>query len=347
MSTTKSYAAQSSTSNLEPWELERRTPGPNDVAFDILFCGVCHSDIHQIKNEWGNSVFPMVPGHEIVGKVTSVGSHVTKHKVGDTVGIGCLVDSCRICENCEQGQEQYCLNGNSATYNSYEQDKVTPTYGGYSKSIVAHEDFILSISDKLPLSAVAPLLCAGITTYSPLKHWKVGKGHKVAVAGLGGLGHMAVKFAVSFGAEVTVLSTSASKEDDAKKLGAQKFVVTKNADELKAVTGYFDFILDTISAEHDYATYLGLLKTNGVQICVGAPPTPAAIHVFNLIGGRKSLAGSLIGGLPQTQEMLNYCAEHNIVSDIEMIDIKDIHASYERMLKGDVKYRFVIDMATL
>ncbi len=347
MPVTKSYAVQSVTSNLAPWELERRSPGPNDVEFDILFCGVCHSDIHQIKNEWGNSVFPMVPGHEIVGKVTSVGTNVTKYKVGDTVGVGCLVDSCRTCENCEQGQEQYCINGNSGTYNSYEQDKITPTYGGYSKSIVVHEDFALRISDKLPLNAVAPLLCAGITTYSPLRHWKVGKGHKVAVAGLGGLGHMAVKFAVAFGAEVTVLSTSASKEEDAKKLGAHKFVVTKNADELASVKGHFDFIIDTISAEHDYGTFLGLLKMNGVQICVGAPPTAAGIHIFSLIGGRKSLAGSGIGGLPETQEMLDYCAEHNIVSDIEMIDIKDIHASYERMLKGDVKYRFVIDMATL
>ncbi len=244
-------------------------------------------------------------------------------------------------------QEQYCSKGHSATYNGYEQDKATPTYGGYSKSIVVNEDFVLHVSDKLSLDAVAPLLCAGITTYSPLRYWKVGKGHKVAVAGLGGLGHMAVKFAVSFGAEVTVLSTSANKEADAKKLGAHKFVVTKNADELKSVTGYFDFIVDTISAPHDYASYLSLLKTNGVQICVGAPPTPAEVHVFNLIGGRKSLAGSLVGGLPETQEMLDYCAEHNIVSDIELINIKDIDASYERMLKGDVKYRFVIDMATL
>ncbi len=347
MSITKSYAVQNSASDLAPWQCERREPGPKDVAFDILFCGVCHSDLHQIKNEWGNSIFPMVPGHEIVGKVTSVGNEVSKYKVGDTVGVGCFVDSCRTCDNCKDGQEQYCNNGNSNTYNSYEQDKKTPTYGGYSKSIVVNEDFVLSVSDKLPLNAVAPLLCAGITTYSPLRHWKVGKGHKVAVAGLGGLGHMAVKFAVSFGAEVTVLSTSSNKEEDAKKLGAHKFVATKNADELKAVTGYFDFIIDTISAEHDYATYLSLLKTNGVQICVGAPPTAAAIHVFNLIGGRKSLAGSLVGGLPETQEMLDYCAAHNIVSDIEMIDIKDIHPSYERMLKGDVKYRFVIDMATL
>ena len=347
MATTKSYAVQNSESNLAEWQLERREPGAKDVEFDILFCGVCHSDLHQIKNEWGGSIFPMVPGHEIVGKVTRIGSEVSKFKVGDAVGVGCFVDSCRTCENCKDGQEQYCSNGNSSTYNSYEQDKKTPTYGGYSKSIVVNEDFVLSVSDKLPLNAVAPLLCAGITTYSPLKHWKVGKGHKVAVAGLGGLGHMAVKFAVSFGAEVTVLSTSSSKEADAKKLGAHNFVVTKNAEELKAVAGYFDFIIDTISADHDYATYLGLLKTNGVQICVGAPPTPAAVHVFNLIGGRKSLAGSLVGGLPETQEMLNYCAEHNIVSDIEMIDIKDVHKSYERMLKGDVKYRFVIDMATL
>ncbi len=347
MPVTKSYAVQNNTSPLAPWDLNRREPGDKDVQFDILFCGVCHSDIHQVKNEWGGSVYPMVPGHEIVGKVVKVGKGVTKFKVGDTVGVGCFVDSCRVCDNCKEGQEQYCSKGHSATYNGYEQDKVTPTYGGYSKSIVVNEDFVLQVSDKLSLDAVAPLLCAGITTYSPLRYWKVGKGHKVAVAGLGGLGHMAVKFAVSFGAEVTVLSTSANKEADAKKLGAHKFVVTKNPDELKSVTGYFDFIIDTISAPHDYASYLSLLKTNGVQICVGAPPTPAEIHVFNLIGGRKSLAGSLVGGLPETQEMLDYCAEHNLVSDIELINIKDIDASYERMLKGDVKYRFVIDMATL
>ncbi len=347
MPVTKSYAVQNATSPLAPWDLQRREPGDKDVQFDIQFCGVCHSDIHQVKNEWGGSVYPMVPGHEIVGKVVKVGKEVTKFKVGDTVGVGCFVDSCLVCDNCKEGQEQYCSKGNSATYNGYEQDKVTPTYGGYSKSIVVNEDFVLHVSDKLSLDAVAPLLCAGITTYSPLRYWKVGKGHKVAVAGLGGLGHMAVKFAVSFGAEVTVLSTSANKEADAKKLGAHKFVVTKNPDELKSVTGYFDFIIDTISAPHDYASYLSLLKTNGVQICVGAPPTPAEVHVFNLIGGRKSLAGSLVGGLPETQEMLDYCAEYNIVSDIELINVKDIDASYERMLKGDVKYRFVIDMATL
>lgn len=347
MPLTKSYAVQSKTSPFASWNLQRREPGDKDVQFDIHFCGVCHSDLHQVKNEWGGSVYPMVPGHEIVGKVVKVGKEVTKFKVGDTVGVGCFVDSCRVCDNCKEGQEQYCRNGYSATYNGYEQDKLTPTYGGYSKSIVVNEDFVLHVSDKLSLDAVAPLLCAGITTYSPLRYWKVGKGHKVAIAGLGGLGHMAVKFAVSFGAEVTVLSTSANKEEDAKKLGAHKFVVTKNPDEINSITGYFDFIIDTISAPHDYATYLSFLKTNGVQICVGAPPSPAEIHVLNLIGDRKSLAGSLVGGLPETQEMLNYCAEHNIVSDIELINIRDIESSYERMLKGDVKYRFVIDMATL
>jgi uncharacterized zinc-type alcohol dehydrogenase-like protein len=267
--------------------------------------------------------------------------------VGETAGVGCLVDSCRECDNCKQGLEQFCTNGHSQTYNGIEQDKKTPTYGGYSNTIVVHEDFVLHISDKLPLEGVAPLLCAGITTYSPLRHWKVGKGHKVAILGLGGLGHMAVKFASSFGAEVTMLSTSASKEADAKKLGAQKFVLTTDKESLNAVMGYFDFILDTVSAPHDYNLYLSLLKTDGVHICVGAPPAPTEIMGFNLIMGRKSLVGSLIGGLPETQEMLDYCAEHNIISDVEVIDIKYIDKAYDRMLKGDVHYRFVIDMATL
>jgi uncharacterized zinc-type alcohol dehydrogenase-like protein len=289
----------------------------------------------------------MVPGHEIVGKVIKVGSHVKKFKIGDLAGTGCLVDSCRTCENCQEGLEQFCLNGMTGTYNSLEQDGKTPTYGGYSKTIVVHEDFVLHVSDKLPLEAVAPLLCAGITTYSPLRHWKVGKGHKLAVLGLGGLGHMAVKFGVSFGAEVTVLSTSPAKEADAKKLGAHKFVVTNDEAQMKAIAGYFDFILDTVSAPHDLNAYLALLRVNGVHICVGVPPTPYQLHAFSLIGGRRSLAGSLIGGLPETQEMLDYCAEHNIVSDIELIDIKDIDAAFERMVKGDVRYRFVIDIATL
>jgi len=347
MTTAKAYAVQTKTSPLEPWSFERRDVGAHDVQFEILFCGVCHSDIHQARDEWGGSKYPMVPGHEIVGRVAKVGPHVKKFKAGDLVGVGCLVDSCRTCDNCKEGLEQYCLNGGSGTYNGFEQDKKTPTYGGYSNVIVVHEDFVLRVSDKLPLKAVAPLLCAGITTYSPLRHWKIGKGHKLAVAGLGGLGHMAVKFGVSFGAEVTMLSTSKSKEADAKKLGAHHFLLMSDADAVKKATGTFDFILDTIAAEHDYNKYLALLKTSGTHICVGAPPTPAQIRMFTLIGRRKSLAGSAIGGLPETQEMLDYCAEHNIVSDIEVIDIKDINTAYERMIKGDVKYRFVIDMATL
>jgi len=343
----KGYAAQSPTTDLALWDFERREVGPHDVQFDIQFCGVCHSDLHQIKNDWFPGIFPMVPGHEIVGRVVKVGSHVTKFKVGDIAGTGCMVDSCRVCENCKDDLEQYCLNGNSGTYNSVEQDKKTPTYGGYSNSIVVSEDFVLHVPENLDLAAAAPLLCAGITTYSPLKHWKVGKGHKLAVLGLGGLGHMGVKFGVAFGAEVTVLSTSPSKEEDAKKLGAHHFVVTSDPEQIKAAKGTFDFILDTVSAEHDFNMYLSLLRTNGVMMCVGAPSNPAEISAFSLLGGRKSVAGSGIGGILETQEMLDFCGEHNIVSDIEMIDIKDIDSAYARMLKGDVRYRFVIDIATL
>ena len=347
MISTKGYAAQTNQSDLAPWEFQRREVGPHDVQFDILYCGVCHSDLHQIRDDWGPGIFPMVPGHEIVGRVVAVGNHVQKFKVGDLAGTGCLVDSCRTCDSCQQGLEQYCLNGHSQTYNGLEQDKKTPTYGGYSNTIVVHEDFVLHMPEKLDLAASAPLLCAGITTYSPLRHWKVGKGHKLAVVGLGGLGHMGVKFGVALGAEVTVLSTSPEKEADARKLGAHHFVVTKDREQLKAVRGKFDFILDTVSADHDYQIYLSLLKVDGVHICVGAPPSPSAIKAFSLIIGRKSIAGSSIGGLPETQEMLNFCAENGIVSDIELIDIKDIHPAYDRMLKGDVRYRFVIDMATL
>jgi len=343
----KGYAVHDAKSELGPWNFERREVGPHDVQFDILYCGVCHSDLHQVRNEWGNSIYPMVPGHELVGKVVKVGNHVKKYKAGDLVGVGCMVDSCRTCENCKDGLEQFCHEGAVMTYNGYERDKKTPTYGGYSNTVVVNEDFVLKVSEKLNLAAVAPLLCAGITTYSPLRHWKVGKGHKLAVLGLGGLGHMAVKFGASFGAEVTVLSSSPSKKEDALKLGAHKFIVTSDEEQFKSVIGYFDFILDTVSAEHDYSTYISLLRTNGVHICVGAPPTPSQIHSFSLIMGRKSLAGSLIGGIPETQEMLDYCAEHNIVSDIELIDIKDINKAYERMLKSDVKYRFVIDISTL
>jgi len=347
MINTKGYAAQAAGVPLAPWDFQRRELNPHDVQLDIIYCGVCHSDLHQVRDEWGNGIFPMVPGHEIVGRVSRTGNHVQRFKVGELVGVGCLVDSCKECDNCREGLEQYCLNGNSQTYNGMEQDKKTPTYGGYSNMIIVHEDFVLSIPENLPLQGVAPLLCAGITTYSPLRHWKVGKGHKIAILGLGGLGHMAVKFASSFGAEVTMLSTSPSKEADARKLGAHKFVLTTHEESVNAVKGYFDFILDTVSAPHNYDLYLSLLKTNGVHICVGAPPAPTQIMGFNLIMGRKSLVGSLIGGLPETQEMLDYCGEHDIVSEVEVIDIKYIETAYERMLKGDVRYRFVIDMATL
>jgi uncharacterized zinc-type alcohol dehydrogenase-like protein len=343
----KGYAAQDAQSRLVPFSFERRDPGPHDVQFDILYCGVCHSDLHQIKNEWGNAIYPMVPGHEIVGRVTKVGAHVKKYKEGDLVGVGCMVDSCRVCENCKDGEEQYCLNGNSLTYNSYEQDKKTITFGGYSNLIVVNEDFVVKVSDKLHLPAVAPLLCAGITTWSPLRHWKIGKGHKVGILGLGGLGHMAVKFAVAFGADVTMLSSSPSKKTDADRLGAHHFMLTSDPENLDKMKGSFDFIIDTVSAEHDYGLYLSLLKTNGVHICVGAPPTPAQVHAFAMITGRKSIAGSMIGGIRETQEMLDYCAEHNIVSDIELIEMPYIQNAYDRMLKGDVRYRFVIDMATL
>lgn len=347
MIATKGFAVQDAKSDLALWNFERREVGPHDVQFDILFCGVCHSDLHQIKDDWGGGIFPMVPGHEIVGKVIKVGNHVKKFKVGDLAGTGCLVDSCRTCDNCKEGLEQFCLNGFSGTYNGMEQDHKTPTYGGYSNTIVVHEDFVLHISDKLDLAATAPLLCAGITTYSPLKFLGVGKGHKLAVLGLGGLGHMAVKFGVAFGAEVTVLSTSPEKEADAKKLGAHKFVVTIDPEQLKSVTGYFDFILDTVSAPHDLNLYISLLKTKGTHVCIGVPPTPYELQAFGLIMGRKSIVGSLIGGLPETQEMLDFCAENGIVSDIELIDIKNINEAFDRMIKGDVRYRFVIDIATL
>jgi alcohol dehydrogenase (NADP+) len=347
MHTTKAYAALSADTPVVPHSIDRRDCQPHDVQLEILYCGICHSDLHTARNEWGGTIYPCVPGHEIVGRITAVGSHVTKFAVGQVSGVGCLVDSCRECDNCKQGLEQYCGNGMVGTYNGKEKDGSGHTFGGYSKSIVAHEDFILRIADNLPLDGVAPLLCAGITTYSPLRHWKVGKGTRVGVLGLGGLGHMGVKIAAAMGAEVTMLSHTASKQQDASRLGAQKFVLTSDAAQVKAVSGYFDFILDTVSADHDYNFYLGLLRTSGVMVCVGAPPTPAVVPAFNLILGRKTIAGSLIGGIPETQEMLDFCAEHNIVSDVELIDIKNINEAYERMLKGDVRYRFVIDMATL
>ena len=341
------YAAQSAVTPLAPFSFERRELGPHDIQIDILYCGVCHSDIHQARNEWGGSIFPMVPGHEIVGRIIKVGDHVKNFKVGDLAGVGCFVDSCRTCDNCKDGEEQYCENHLSATYNGYEQDKKTPTYGGYSTQIVLDENYGLHIDPSLPLEAVAPLLCAGITTYSPLKHWKIGKGDKVAVVGLGGLGHMGVKFAVAFGADVTVLSTSRSKEADAKKLGAHHFEVTTEPETLTRLKNKFDFILSTISADHEYGTYLNLLKRDGTMVVVGIPSNPSKLPAFNVIGNRRSLAGSMIGGIRETQEMLDYCAVNNIVSDIEMIDIKDINTAYDRMLKNDVRYRFVIDIASL
>ncbi|MEO6722699.1 MAG: NAD(P)-dependent alcohol dehydrogenase [Ferruginibacter sp.] len=340
------YAAQNSTTPLAPFNFERREVGENDVQIEILYCGVCHSDIHQARDEWGGSIFPMVPGHEIVGRITRIGASVTNFKVGELAGVGCFVDSCRTCSSCLAKEEQYCDTGLVATYNGREKDG-NPTYGGYSTQIVVDEKYTLHVSEKLSLEGVGPLLCAGITTYSPLRHWKIGKGHKVAIVGLGGLGHMGVKFAASFGADVTVLSTSKSKEQDALNLGAHHFAVTSNPDELKGLQGKFDFILNTISAQHDYNMYLNLLKVNGTMVVVGVPPKPSEVHAFSLIGKRKSLAGSMIGGIEETQEMLDYCAANNIVSDVEVIKIEEINTAYERMLKGDVRYRFVIDIASL
>jgi uncharacterized zinc-type alcohol dehydrogenase-like protein len=344
---TKAFAAQNATSALSAFSFERREPRPHDVLIEIKYCGVCHSDIHQVRNDWGKSVYPMVPGHEIVGKITRIGSAVKKFKVGDLAGVGCLVDSCRICLSCKEDVEQYCENGNSGTYNSLEQDKKTMTFGGYSTQIVVDENYALKISEKLNLSEVAPLLCAGITTYSPLRTWKVGRGHKIAVVGLGGLGHMAVKFASSFGAHVTVLSSTPSKQKDAESLGANAFACTKEASTFSQLQNSFDFILDTVSAPHDYNTYLSLLKRDGTMILVGAPNEPTPLFSFPLILKRRRLVGSLIGGIKETQEMLDYCAEKNITSDVEVIPIQKINDAYERMIKGDVRYRFVIDTQSL
>ena len=344
----KAYSAASATSKLSPTVISRREPGSHDVQIEILFCGICHSDLHQVRNEWSvmPTVYPCIPGHEIVGRVTKVGSAVTKFKQGDLAAVGCLVDSDGSCPDCQTGLEQFCSHL-TLTYNSPDPHLGGITYGGYSDSIVVKDHFVLHVPSNLDLAGVAPLLCAGITTYSPMRHWDVTNGKKVGVVGLGGLGHMAVKFAASFGAEVTMLSHSPSKEQDAKRLGAARFALTKDAETLKSLANYFDFIVDTVSAPHDYNVYLNLLDTDGVMICVGAPPEPAQVAAFNLIFQRRSIAGSLIGGIPETQEMLDYCAEHGIVSDVEMIAMKDINEAYERMLKGDVKYRFVIDLATL
>ncbi len=348
---THAYAAAAAKAPLAPFTVERREPGAHEVLIDIKYCGVCHSDIHQARDEWGGSIFPMVPGHEIVGVVSKVGSAVSRWNAGDVVGVGCFVDSCRHCEACRAGEEQFCSEGMSATYNGYERsggklDRSRPTYGGYSTRITVDENYVLRIPAGIPLDRAAPLLCAGITTYSPLRHFGVAAGDKIAVVGLGGLGHMAVKIAKAMGAHVTVLSHSESKRDDAKRLGADDFLVTKDAAVFKQHVGRFDFILDTISAQHDYNAYLGLLRRDGTMVLVGVPdPTP--VHAFSLIGGRKRLAGSLIGGIRETQEMLDFCAAHGVASDIELIPIQQINQAYERMIKGDVRYRFVIDIASL
>jgi len=341
------YAAQSATSELAPWKFERRAVGLHDILIEIRYCGVCHTDIHFLKNDLGFTVFPIVPGHEIVGTVTKIGDHVKKFKVGEVVGVGCLVESCRTCTNCKEGEEQYCLNGAVYTYNGTEKETGNNTYGGYANQIVVNEDFVLHVSDKLPLNKVAPLLCAGITTYSPLRRWNIGKNHKVAIVGLGGLGHMAVKFAKSFGAEVTLLSTSSFKKQDALALGADQFAVTTEETEVQKLAGYFDFILDTISSKHDVNIFLSMLKTHGALVYLGIDPEPSQIGLVSMVFTGRSVTGSLIGGIAETQEMLDYCAEHNITCDVEMIEMKDINKAYERMVRKDVKYRFVIDMMTL
>ena len=344
---TKGYAVGSAEAKFAPFEFERRQLGAKDVLIEIMYCGICHTDIHQAHNDWGNSTYPMVPGHEIVGRVEQVGAEVTKFKTGDFAGVGCMVDSCRDCQNCRQGAEQFCQVHGAATYNGTEMDEKTPTYGGYSSQIVVAEHFALKINDAENLAAVAPLLCAGITTYSPLKRFNVREGQKVGIVGLGGLGHIGVKIAASMGAEVTVFSTSPSKEQDAKDLGAHNFVVSKNAENMKTLAGTFDFVLDTVSAPHDLNVYLNLLKLNGAMVIVGVPTEPAVVPAFSLIKNNRILAGSGIGGILETQEMLDYCAAHNIVSDIEIIPIQKIEEAYERTLNSDVRYRFVIDMKSL
>ena len=344
---TRGYATTSPTSELASFDFERRDLGAQDVLIEILYCGVCHSDIHQARNEWGNSIYPMVPGHEIVGRITQVGSGVTRFKVGDLGGVGCFVDSCRVCGSCREGVEQYCENHLVATYNGTEKDEKTPTYGGYSNQLVVDENYTLKIPSNLPLEGVAPLLCAGITTYSPLHRFKVGAGQKVGVVGLGGLGHMGVKLAAAMGAEVTVFSTSQAKEEDARKLGAHHFVVTRDPQNLEPLAGKFDFILDTVSAPHDVNMYLNLLGRERVMVLVGGPEKPLEVAAFSLITNGRTLAGSMIGGIRETQEMLDFCAEKKIVSDVEVIPISQINEAYERTIKSDVRYRFVIDMKSL
>jgi alcohol dehydrogenase (NADP+) len=348
--TAKAFAARSATSGMAPFTLPRRSPRPEDVQIEILYCGVCHSDLHQVRNEWQSAmptVYPLVPGHEIVGRVIKVGSAVQKFKPGDMAAVGCLVDSCRTCASCRAGEEQYCETGFTLTYNSDDKIIGGVTYGGYSDAIVVDEAYVLRVPDNLDPAGAAPLLCAGITTYSPLRHWNVGKGQKVGIVGLGGLGHMGLKFAHAFGAHTVLFTTSPRKTDDARRLGADEVVVSKNEADLLKHAGSFDFILDAVSADHDLNAYLQLLKLDGTLCLVGAPEKPAPVAAFNFLMKRRRLAGSAIGGLRETQEMLDFCATQGITSDIEMIPIQKIDEAYERLLRSDVKYRFVIDMASL
>ncbi len=348
MTVAKAYAAQSAKHALAPFQIQRREPGSHDVVIDVLYCGVCHSDIHQARDEWGGgSIFPMVPGHEVVGIVNAVGASVKKFKKGDHVGVGCFTDSCRTCSSCKQGVEQYCETGSTLTYNGLEKDKKTPTYGGYSSHMVVDENYVLRIPENLPLDKAAPLLCAGITTYSPLRHWKVKPGDKVGIVGLGGLGHMGVKLAAGLGAEVAVFSTSERKKADALKMGATTFINTSTPDVFNQYANHFDFIINTVAADIDLSGYLNTLKLDATMVQVGVPEKPMPLMTFPLILKRRRLAGSLIGGIKETQEMLDFCGQKNIVSDIELIPASKINEAYDRMIKGDVKYRFVIDIKTL
>ena len=348
--TAKAFAAKSATSGLAPHTVERRAPRAQDVQLDVLYCGVCHSDLHQTRNEWQMvmpTVYPCVPGHEIVGRVVAVGRDVKKFKEGDIAAVGCMVDSCRTCASCRAGEEQYCEVGMTLTYNAEDRILGGVTYGGYSDSIVVDQNYVLRVPNKLDPAGAAPLLCAGITTYSPLRHFKVGKGQKVGVVGLGGLGHMGLKFAKAFGAHVVLFTTSPNKTADAVRLGADEVIISKNEAEMLKHVGTFNFILDTVSAEHDLNAYLNLLKRDGTMTLVGAPEKPTPLYSFSLLMGRRRLAGSAIGGIAETQEMLDFCADKGITSDIEMIKIQQINEAYERLVKSDVKYRFVIDIASL
>lgn len=344
---TKAFAATSAIDPLGPHAIERREPQARDVEIDILFCGVCHSDLHFARNEWGMTQYPVVPGHEILGRVTRVGKDVKKFKAGDLAAVGCLVDSCRTCTSCQEGLEQFCLNGPVFTYNGPDKYSGGMTYGGYSERIVTDEAFVLKVPANVDPAGAAPLLCAGITTYSPLRHWGAGKGKKVGVVGLGGLGHMGVKYAHAFGAHTVLFTTSESKVADGKRLGADEVIISRHAEDMAKHAGSFDMILDTVSADHDVNALLGMLKLDGTMVMVGAPPAPQGVSVMSLLFPRKQLAGSLIGGIPETQEMLDFCGKHNVVCDVEVIRMQQINEAYERMLKSDVKYRFVIDMGSL